>query len=157
MTEPTEPTTPRGTPPNQKQLGRDLGARVALWDAVVDMGKEFGAAWRWVHSEATGAWTLRAYLPGDRFFLALSLVDGAIEASLNLKAEEWDYVAGEGPTEGAYLDGLRDQALASGKEPAWLHVPIVDKASLPMLAKLLFARGRRIEQPRSKPKSRKRR
>lgn len=150
----TEPTTPRGTPPNTKDLGRTLGPKVALWDGVVEMGKEFGATWRWMHSEATNTWSYRAYLPGDRFFVALSLVPDGLEASLNLKPEEWDYVAGETAEEQALFEELRTRALASGDDPAWLHVPMASSTSLPLLARLLFARGRRIQAPRTKKRRR---
>ncbi len=150
----TETPTPRGTPPSTKELGRSLGPKVALWDGVVEMGKEFGATWRWMHSEATNTWSYRAYLPGDRFFAALSLTPEGLEASLNLKTEEWDYVSGETPEERVLFDDLRARATASGDDPAWLHVPIESSASLSALARLLFARGRRIQAPRSKKRHR---
>ena len=95
----TEPTTPRGTPPNVKQLARDLGPRLALWDAIAAMVKEFGATWRWVHSEQQNTWTFRSYLPGERFFCAISPVDGGLEVSLNIKAEEWDAIDGSNAAE----------------------------------------------------------
>lgn len=149
---PTPSPSPfRGTPPNRKQLTQALGnTRLALWDAAVAMAPEFGGVWRWAHSEATNAWTYRAYLPGDRFFMALSLVEDGFEASLNLKTEEWDWVGGAGAKEHELLEALRDQAAASGDNPAWLHLPMNDQAALPALAKLLFARGRRVQAPRGK-------
>lgn len=150
----TDAPTPRGTPPSTKELGRTLGPKIALWDSVVEMGKEFGATWRWMHSEATGAWSYRAYMPGDRFFIALSLVPAGLECSFNLKAEEWDYVSGETAEERALFEDLRAKAEASGDEPAWLHVPIEHQASLPALARLLFARGRRVQAPRTKKRRR---
>lgn len=150
MSETTPPTTPRGTPPNQKQLSKDLGPRLALWDGAIAMVKDFGATWRWVHSEVTNSWSYRAYLPGERFFVALSLVETRLEASLNLKAEEWDWVTGETGDERKALDDLYKQAMASGDDPAWLHVELAEQSSLPVLAKLLFARGRRVQAPRKK-------
>ena len=150
MTDTPPPAAPRGTPPNRKQLTKHLGPRLALWDAVVAMAPEFGAVWRWAHSEATQAWSYRAYLPGERFFIALSLTETGFETSLNLKPEEWDWVAGAGAAEHELLDGLRDKALASGDNPAWVHVPMVDESSLSALAKLLFARARRVQAPRGK-------
>lgn len=146
----TEPTSPRGTPPNQKQLARDLGPRLALWDGAVEMVKQFGATWRWAHSEATGSWSYRAYLPGDRFFVSLSLPEGRLEASLNLKADEWDAVTGEGADERARLAELQARATDSGEDPAWIHFVLTDEACLPVLAKLLFARARRVQAPRAK-------
>lgn len=145
------PSTPRGTPPNRKQMTQHLGAAgLALYDAAVNMGTEFGATWRWAHSEATGAWTYRAYMPGERFLMALSLADTGFEASLNLKPEEWEWIHGERTDERAVLDALRDKAIATGDSPAWLHVPMASQLDLSVLAKLLFARGRRVEAPRRK-------
>ncbi|HEY9721338.1 MAG TPA: DUF3788 family protein [Oscillatoriaceae cyanobacterium] len=146
----TEPTAPRGTPPNQKQLTKSLGPKLAVWDGVVEMGTEFEAKWRWMHSEATGSWSYRAYLPGDRFLMALSPLDDKLELSLNLKAEEWDFIHTPDPAESAFLDALREEALASGKDPAWLHIPLESTAVLPAIAKLLIARGRRVQPPRRK-------
>jgi hypothetical protein len=150
MTDQTPTTAPRGTPPNRKQLTTHLGSRLALWDAVIAMAPEFGAVWRWAHSEATGSWSYRSYLPGERFFIALSLTDSGFETSLNMKPEEWDWVGGAGATEIDFLEGLRAKALASGDNPAWLHIPMESEASLPALAKLLFARARRVQAPRGK-------
>jgi hypothetical protein len=141
---------PRGTPPNQKQLQRALGGSLKLWDAVIAMGREFGATWRWMHSEATGQWSYRSYLPGERFFMALSLREPSFEVSLNLKAEEWDLIAGESHAERAYLDAIQEKARASGDEPAWVHALVTEEAQLPAVAKLLFARGRRVQPPRKK-------
>jgi hypothetical protein len=141
---------PRGTPPNQKQLQRALGDALALWEAVITMGREFGATWRWMHSEATGQWSYRAYLPGDRFFMSLSLHEPSFEVSLNLKAEEWDLIAGESHAERAYLDALQARARESGDEPAWVHALVTEPGQLPAIAKLLFARGRRVQAPRKK-------
>jgi hypothetical protein len=150
----TDQEAARGTPPNQKQLAKDLGDRLSLWDGVVAMGSPFGAIWRWAHSEVTGIWTYRCYLPGDRFFIALSLTGDRLEASLNLKPEEWDDVIGEGAEERARIETLRTTAIATGDDPAWIHVPMVTDAELPLLAKLLFARARRIQAPRSKKRRR---
>jgi hypothetical protein len=111
---------------------------------------EFGAVWRWAHSEATHSWSYRAYLPGDRFFTALSLTETGFELSLNLKAEEWAWVAGTGRAEQEMLDALQAKAEASGEEPAWLHVPVESEGTLGVIAKLLFARGRRVQAPRNK-------
>jgi hypothetical protein len=141
---------PRGTPPNTKQLLRALGDHLKRWDAVIAMGREFGATWRWMHSEQTGQWSYRSYLPGDRFFMALSLQEPAFEVSLNLKAEEWELIPGTTAAERAYLDALQEKALASGDEPAWVHALVTEEAQLPAIAKLLFARGRRIQPPRKK-------
>lgn len=143
-------TESRGTPPNEKQLKAHLGARRPLWDNVVEMVKEFGATWRWMHSEATGQWSYRAYLPGDRFFVALSLVPEGMELSLNLKTEEWDWVPNAPKEEQEFLDELRTKALATGDDPAWVHVPVTSQATLPAIAKLMFARGRRVQAPRGK-------
>ena len=150
----TETPPLRGTPPSTKDLGRTLGPRIALWEGVVEMGKEFGATWRWMHSEATNTWSYRAYLPGDRFFAALSLVPAGIEASLNLKPDEWAYVGGETAEEHDLFEALKAKADASGDDPAWLHVPIETSASLQALARLLFARGRRVQAPRTKKRRR---
>lgn len=146
---------PRGTPPNAKQLSQQLGPRLALWDQVIFMGKEFGATWRWAHSEKTDSWTQRAYLPGERFFAALSLVESGFEVSLNLKSDEWDFIATPDPAEQAFLDGLRSKATASGDDPAWLHVRVDRESDLPAIAKLLMARSRRVQPPRSKQRRRK--
>ena len=150
----TEQAETRGTPPSEKDLGRELGARKALWDAVVTMVKEFGATWKWMHSEALNTWSFRAYQPGDRFFVSLSRVDDGFELSFNMKAEEWDWVAAGTPREQAMHAALREKALASGDEPAWLHVAITEEAQLPAMSQLLFARARRVQAPRGKKKGR---
>ena len=138
----------RGTPPNDKQLAKQLGPRLSLWQAVVAMVQEFEATWRWAHSEATEAWTYRAYLPGNRFFVTLSLTESGFEASFNLKAEEWDAVFIENAEEQAIVDAQRDKALATGEDPAWVHMAIASDADLKALTKLLVARGRRVQPPR---------
>jgi hypothetical protein len=146
----TDQPTFRGTPPNTKQLKAALGPRLALWEATIAMVVEFGAVWRWAHSEATHSWSYRAYLPGERFFVAISLVGDGFELSLNLKTEEWEWVAGSGKEETEFLDALHAQATASGENPAWLHIPMTTEDRLPAIAKLLFARGRRVQAPRGK-------
>jgi hypothetical protein len=140
----------RGTPPNAKALKQKLGDRLALWEATIAMVIEFGAVWRWAHSEATNSWSYRAYLPGERFFTALSLTEDGFELSVNLKAEEWDWVTGTGRAEQEVLDALHEKAKATGEEPAWLHVPVTEEATLGVITKLLFARGRRVQAPRNK-------
>jgi hypothetical protein len=142
--------TPRGTPPNEKQLKKHLGERFALWNGAIAMVREFGATWRWVHSETTGQWTYRSYLPGERFFVALSLQGDDLEASLNLKAEEWDAIHGENAGEREQLDALHKKAIESGDDPAWVHAKLAATSDLNVLAKLLFARGRRVQAPRKK-------
>lgn len=146
----TDQPTFRGTPPNTKQLKQQLGEKLALWEATIAMVIEFGAVWRWAHSEATNSWTYRSYLPGERFFASLSLVEGGFELSLNLRDEEWEWVAAAGKDETEYLDALHAQAQATGENPAWLHIPMESEDRLPAIAKLLFARGRRVQAPRGK-------
>lgn len=148
MTEEAAPIRPRGTPPSAKELAKELGPRAPLWDAVVSMVKEFDAIWKWAHSETTWTWGYRAYLPGERFFVGLSMQGDGLEASLNIKTEEWDTIVGDGQAERDALAVLQERALATGEDPAWLHVSLTSDAELPVLAKLLFARGRRVQQPR---------
>ena len=114
MTNETNPA-PRGTPPKQSELLRSLGDRAVYWNGAVEMGKEFDATWRWVHSEAQGAWTYRSYLAGDRFFMALSLQEGRIEASLNLKAEEWETVHGRDDEEEERADAREEEGRRDGE------------------------------------------
>lgn len=140
----------RGTPPSTKELAAQLGPRRALWDALVELVATFDSTWRWMHSEMTNSWSYRAYQPGDRFFVALSPSTDALELSLNMKAEEWDIIHTPDAAEQAFLEGLRDQAIATGKDPAWLHVKVTSQSQLPAIAKLLFARGKRLQAPRSK-------
>ena len=140
----------RGTPPNQKQLAQHLGTGLTLWHSAVTMTKEFGAEWRWAHSEATGGWSYRAYLPGDRFFVSLSLRETGFEASFNMKAAEWELVHPEGEAERETIEAFKARAVASGEDPAWLHVPVATEADLKALSKLLVARGRRVQPPRGK-------
>jgi hypothetical protein len=146
----TETPAFRGTPPNQKTLSQRLGSRFFLWEAVIDLGKAFEATWRWAHSEKMGAWSNRAYLPGDRFFMAMSLTQAGFEVSFNLMKDEWDSLYPEGAEEIAFLALLREKALASGEEPAWVHMPLATEADLKALSKLLAARGRRVQLPRGK-------
>lgn len=152
MTAPSPPTPP----PAEAEIRRLLGSRFALWKMVVATAPEFGARWRWAFSEATGAWSYRAYLPGERFFVALAHAGDHPEVSFNLKAEEWAWVPPGPPSEEARLDALREKALASGDEPAWVHVEIAGEADLPLLSKLLFARGKRVQPQRRKPKPKRR-
>lgn len=154
MTDPS-PTTPKGKPPNREQLAERLGDRLDWWNAIRETVTEIGATWRWVYSDATGAWSYRSYLPGDRFFAALSLTDGAFEVSLNLKADEWEAVSAASPEEQALLERLKASALASGDDPAWLHVPVNAPSDMDLLAKILVARARRVQKPRLKPAKKK--
>jgi len=59
-------------------------------------------------------------------------------------------VEGHTHEERAFLDAVQAKARASGEEPAWVHVQVTEQAHLPALAKLLFARGRRVQAPRKK-------
>jgi len=77
--------------------------------------------------------------------------EGQFELSLNLKGEEWAWVPnGETEPERAFLEGLEAKARASGEDPAWLHVAVNESGQLPAIAKLLFARARRVQPPRGK-------
>ncbi len=143
----------RGTPPNVKKIKENLADSWPLWEAVVGMVKDCGATWRWIHSDKLSTWHYRAYLPGERFFVALTHVV-PLEVSLNLFESEWDFIAAADAREAKRLEALRQAALDSGKVPAWLHVPIVVEADLALLAKLLLARGRRQEVPRRKSRGR---
>lgn len=150
----TDTPISRGTPPSDKQLAKQLGPRLEVWKSVVALIKEFEANWRWAHSEATGTWSYRAYLPGDRFFVSLSFTEGGFELSVNVRAEEWDWLPPTNAAENAFLDPLRAKATASGEDPAWLHIPVSSQDELPAIAKLLVARGRRIQAPRAKKRKR---
>lgn len=140
--------------PTEAALKRELGPRHALWRMVVQTGLEFGARWRWAFSEASGSWTYRAYLPGERFFVALSHAQAPLEVSFNLKAEEWEWVPLGSAAEQDRLAALRAAALASGDEPAWIHFGVEREGDLPLLSKLLFARGKRVQPVRRKQKRR---
>lgn len=144
------PASPRGNPPNRDTLAERLGERLALWNEVRETVVEIGATWKWAYSEATHTWSYRSYQEGDRFFAALSLTDDGFEVSLNLRADEWDGLVASSPEEQSRLDALRGQAAAKGEDPAWLHVPVTTSADLPLLAKLLVARARRVQKPRLK-------
>ncbi len=148
----SKPAPTRGLPPNRERLAEALGDRLNDWNALRETVIEFGATWKWAHSEATGAWSYRSYLSGDRFFVALSLIDGGFEVSLNLKADEWDAVMPETPEERALFDRLKVAALASGQDPAWIHVPASESAAMSLLAKMLVVRARRVQKPRLKTK-----
>jgi len=150
----TDPTTssPKGRPPNREQLGEILGDRLAWWNAIRETILEMGATWKWAHSEATGAWSYRSYLAGDRFFVALSLSEPGFEVSLNLKADEWDAIALETPQEAETLKALKEEALASGQDPAWIHVPVTEPEIMGLLTKIFVVRARRVQKPRLKTK-----
>lgn len=147
--QPSQP--PRGNPPHREHLAERLGDRLPLWNEVRETVIEMGASWKWVYSDATHAWSYRSYLSGDRFFAALTLIDGGFEVSLNLKADEWGAIAADSPGESAELARLKEKALESGADPAWIHLPVIDATVLPLLAKLLVARASRVQKPRLKP------
>ncbi|MEB3197569.1 MAG: DUF3788 family protein [Candidatus Sericytochromatia bacterium] len=147
MPHPTIPSG-QGQPPQRDQLARQLGPRLALWDEACETVLEIGATWTWAFSESTGVWSYRAYQAGNRFFVAMTLTADAFEVSLNLKSEEWDGILATSPAEQAAFDRLRGSA--QGEEPAWVHVPVREAADLPMLARILVARARRVQNPRLK-------
>ncbi|GEM_PF-1101140 len=149
---PTPEAAPKGRPPNVDQLEARLGTQMVAWNAIRETVVAIGATWRWVHSDATGSWSYRSYLSGDRFFAALSLTDAGFEVSLNMKAEEWPGITAEGPDESALLERLQSAALATGQDPAWVHVPISDGPALALLTKILVVRARRVQKPRLKHK-----
>ncbi|MNX68319.1 hypothetical protein D3C86_994900 [compost metagenome] len=140
----------RGNPPKREQLAELLKDHLAQWNEVRETVAEIGATWKWAFSEATNTWTYRSYLPGDRFFASLTLKDEGFEVSTNLKADEWDAVTPTSPEEAALLESLRAKALASGDDPAWLHVAVTGKETLPLLAQILVVRARRPQKPRLK-------
>jgi hypothetical protein len=148
----SNPAPTRGLPPNRERLAQALGDRLDDWNALRETVIEIGATWKWAFSEATGAWSYRSYLSGDRFFVALSLIDGGFEVSLNLKADEWDAISAATPEERALFDRLKATALASDQDPAWVHVPASDPAAMSLLAKMLVVRARRVQKPRLKSK-----
>ena len=151
----SDAAAPRGTPPNDKQIAKQLGPdRLALWESVLAVIKEFGATLRWMHSESTGSWSYRSYLSGDRFFTTLSLTDGGFELSVNLKPEEWEYIGPVGQAARSKLDELQRGALASGDDPAWVHVPVESETDIHVVSQLLLARGRRVQAPRTKKRKR---
>lgn len=149
MTEPS-PDLPKGRPPNRDQLAERLGERMAWWDEVRETVLEIGATWKWAYSDATASWNYRSYLPGDRFFVALSLTDGGFEVSLNLKTEEWEALSAESPAEATLLESVKAKAAASGDDPAWVHVPVQNRTALALLAKMLVIRAKRVQKPRLK-------
>ncbi len=144
------PAAPRGNPPNRDTLAQRLGERMPLWNEIRETVVEIGAKWQWAYSEATQTWSYRSYQEGDRFFASMSFKDGGFEVSLNLKADEWAGVTPSSPDEAARLEALRAQATAKGEDPAWLHLSIDSAADLPLLAKLLVTRARRVQKPRRK-------
>jgi len=119
-----------------------------LWNEVRETVMEIGATWKWAYSEATHAWTYRSYQEGERFFAALTLTDTGFEVSLNLKAEEWATVTAGSPEEESLIAHLK--RTGQGDEPAWIHLPVSDRSVLPLLAKMLVARARRLQKPRMK-------
>lgn len=151
MTDPTL-SSPKGRPPNREQLAETLGDRLAWWNAIRETILEMGATWKWAYSDATGAWSYRSYLSGDRFFVALSLAAPGFEVSLNLKADEWPAIALETPQEAETVNKLKADALASGQDPAWVHVAVNDPEILGLLTKIFVVRARRVQKPRLKTK-----
>jgi hypothetical protein len=150
MTEPT--TNPKGRPPNREQLTEILGDRLEWWNAIRETIMTMGATWKWAYSEPTATWSYRSYQEGDRFFVALTPAPGGFEVSLNLKAEEWPAITAENPHEGELLARLKAEALASGQDPAWLHVPVTGPDALTLLTKIFVVRARRVQKPRLKAK-----
>ena len=142
------PVPGRGNPPNRDQLAERLGDRLALWNEVRETVIEIGATWTWVFSEATQVWSYRSYQEGERFFVAMTLMADGFEVSLNLKAEEWAGIVAGSSGEQVQIDRLRGSA--DGDEPAWIHLPVRDSSVLPLLAKILVARARRVQKPRLK-------
>lgn len=151
MTEPTQSPF-KGRPPRREQLEEALGERLPLWNTLRETVIEMGATWKWAYSEATGTWSYRSYLEGDRFFVALSLTESGFEASLNLKADEWEAIAVETPREAELMAQLKEAAQASGQEPAWIHVPVSDADVLALVTKIVVVRARRVQKPRLKAK-----
>lgn len=145
----------RGTPPNRRQLAEYLKENASRWEAVRETALDFGATWKWAYSDKTEKWSCRAYLPGDRFFASLTLTDAGFEVSLNLKAEEWALMPPATPQQAEKIEALRESALASGEDPAWIHVPVSTDDDLAIVAALFVARGRRVQKPRLKPAKRK--
>lgn len=148
--EPQSPAAPRGNPPNRDQLAERLKDALPLWNEVRETVLEIGATWKWAYSDTTRTWSYRSCLSGDRFFASLTPTDGGFEVSLNLKADEWAGVTASSPAEEAQLAALRGQAEGKADELAWLHVPVTGAADLPLLAKILVARARRVQKPRMK-------
>ncbi|HEY9765246.1 MAG TPA: DUF3788 family protein [Chroococcales cyanobacterium] len=149
MKEKIPPTGPHGNPPTQGKLAERLKDHLSLWNDVVLTATDTGATWRWMYSEKIDTWSYRAYLPGDRFFAALSLTDSGFEVSLNLKSEEWDSLYLGTPLMEAKIATLRAKADESGDDPAWIHLSITGRSDLPMIASLFAARARRIQPPKS--------
>lgn len=146
-----QPETPfRGNPPKREQLAELLKDQLAQWNEVRETVIEIGATWKWAYSEATHSWSYRSYLPGDRFFAALTPKADGFEVSTNLKADEWAAITPASPAEAALLESLRAKAFESGDDPAWLHVSVTGKETLPLLAQLLVTRARRPQKPRLK-------
>lgn len=139
---------PHGDHPTPRALETQLKERKSYWDEVCRMATETGATWRWMFSEKLGSWSFRAYLPGDRFFAALSLTEDGFEVSLNLKADEWDALYLGTPQMEAKAAAVREKALASGDDPAWVHLPVTEQRDILLVASLFAARARRIQPPK---------
>lgn len=150
MTPDNLPQPFRGRPPNREALSEALGERMSAWNAFRETVVDIGATWKWAYSEANGSWSYRSYQPGDRFFAALSLVGGGMELSLNMKADEWAALTPGNPEEAALLERLKTAAMATGQDPAWIHVPLADETALALVAKILVVRARRPQAPRLK-------
>lgn len=148
--DPQSPAAPRGNPPNRDQLTERLKDAFPLWNEVRETVVEIGATWKWAFSDTTRTWSYRSYLSGDRFFASLTPTDGAFEVSLNLKADEWAAVKASSPAEQAQLEALRSQAAGEADELAWIHVRVTSASDLPLLAKILVSRARRVQKPRMK-------
>ncbi|HEY9899096.1 MAG TPA: DUF3788 family protein [Pantanalinema sp.] len=140
----------RGNPPNREQLAELLKDHLAQWNEVRETVIEIGATWKWAFSEATHTWSYRSYLPGDRFFAALTPKGDSFEVSTNLKADEWAAIIPTTPEDAALLESLRAKALETGDDPAWIHVSVTGKQALPLLAQVLVTRARRVQKPRLK-------
>ncbi|HBN07468.1 MAG TPA: hypothetical protein DD435_02090 [Cyanobacteria bacterium UBA8530] len=145
----------RGNPPNLDQLANLLKDQLPRWNEVRQTAVEIGATWKWVYSESREEWSLRSYLAGDRFFAALTLTDGGFEVSFNLKKDEWEAVKASNPKEEAILSDLRERALESEEDPAWIHMPISNGSALALLTKILVVRAGRVQKPRLKEKKKK--
>jgi hypothetical protein len=138
-------------PPNRRQIADYLKENAARWDAIRETAPDFGATWKWAYSDKTEKWSCRAYLPGDRFFASLTLTDNGFEVSLNLKQDEWATIVPTSPRQEPKIADLREKALASGEDPAWVHVSVASDDDLALVVALLVARARRVQKPRLKP------
>lgn len=114
------------------------------------MATETNATWRWMYSEKADKWSYRAYLAGDRLFAILTIQPEGFEVSLNLKPEEWDYIYVDDAEMEAKIAVLKEKALSSGDDPAWIHLPVENKRDIPLVARLFAARARRFQPPKQK-------